>query len=334
MTGPDDPDWTFPQVEAPGPASVQLPEEEAPAHDTGSDAWWRAQAEAQRRAAESEPVVAAAAPPPSEVPAAPPLVEPSVLVEAEPVVEPSPLDRDWLPADLAEPAAAAAVVPPDLPPPLPVAAAPVAPPPAAESAPFPPAPEPAAPPYVALTRPEVESERVGPARAVAGAFLALAGVALLIGALLFFGKDDSKGTPTVASPPSAAATHAASTAPSVTATPTTAVSSPPAVVVVPPRATSAPPAQAPIAPVGVLNNSRIKGLADRGAATFRAGGWPVPLTGNYSGGTIAQTTVYFGPGQQASAQRFAKQFAIPRVLPRFAGLPGSGLTVVLTRDFR
>ena len=86
-------------------------------------------------------------------------------------------------------------------------------------------------------------------------------------------------------------------------------------------------------PVTVLNNSRVKGLAERSAERFRAGHWPVPLTGNYRGGTIAVTTVYYPPGQQASAQRFATQFGIDRVAPRFAGLPGSGVTVVLTRDF-
>ena len=56
-------------------------------------------------------------------------------------------------------------------------------------------------------------------------------------------------------------------------------------------------------------------------------------TGNYRSGVISQTTIYYASGQQGSAERFAKQFGIPRVLPRFRGLPGSGLTVVLTRDY-
>ena len=73
-----------------------------------------------------------------------------------------------------------------------------------------------------------------------------------------------------------------------------------------PQATTAAPVAAPIRPVLVLNNSRVKGLADRSARTFRAGGWPVSGTGNYSGGTIARTTIYFAPGQEASAQRFAE----------------------------
>ena len=98
-----------------------------------------------------------------------------------------------------------------------------------------------------------------------------------------------------------------------------------------PAPTAAPAAVAPIVPLTVLNNSRITGLAERSAAKFRAGGWPVPTTGNYRG-QIDTTTIYYPAGQQASAERFGKQFGV-RVLPRFATLPGSGMTVVVTRDF-
>jgi hypothetical protein len=46
------------------------------------------------------------------------------------------------------------------------------------------------------------------------------------------------------------------------------------------------------------------------------------------------TTVYYAPGQQAAALLLQKAFpAIQRVHPRFTGLPGAGLTVVLTRDY-
>ena len=84
-------------------------------------------------------------------------------------------------------------------------------------------------------------------------------------------------------------------------------------------------------PVTVLNNSRFTGLARRAAARYRAGGWLVAVTGNFTG-RLRATTVYFAPGQQGSASRFARQFGVARVLPRFPGLPGYGLTVVLTRD--
>ena len=300
MTGPTDPgdpddgDWAFPEVAGPepaGPASVDLPAiDEGQPHDTGSDAWWRAQAEAQRRAAENDPVV-------------------------PPAAASNPLDRDWLPPDLTEPTV---LLPPEALEPEPH----IDLEPAPEPEPVYTAPE--APP----TRPPHEPPRVGPARAVAGAALAIAGVALGIGALMWAGSDEPKGAPIVSSlaTESSIPSPTPSPTPSATASPTAV---PTAVVTTP----VAQPPQAPIVPVSVLNNSRIKGLADRGAARFRAGVWPVPVTGNYRGGIIATTTVYFAPGQQASAQRFAKQFGIPRVAPRFAGLPTRGMTVVLTRDY-
>ena len=382
MTGPKDPDghdgedWGFPDVDPAGPASVQLPapEPEAP-FDTGSDAWWRAQATAQRAAAGSDPVPAPAEaaadlePPEPEPP--PELVAPQVLVAA-----PSPLDREWAPSELPglSPTEVLPVVPDAVhPPPAVTEEAPAAPDQgfaAVEPEPIvdrtprratPPAPAataaaaavaPATPALaaaaVAAAAPTVEAsytepvrprsphegQRVGPARAAAGAAIAVAGVGLAIGALFLFGKGDPKGSPAVSLPPTASATAAASAPatpllPNASSAPT--ASAPPAAVV-PPVVT--PRAVAPVVPVTVLNNSRIKGLADRAASRFRAGGWPVPATGNYRGGRIVTTTVYYPAGGQGSAQRFAAQFGIGRVLPRFAGLPGSGLTVVLTRDYR
>jgi hypothetical protein len=94
-----------------------------------------------------------------------------------------------------------------------------------------------------------------------------------------------------------------------------------------------PVAAAP-APLLVLNNSRIPGLAESAARHFEAGGWPVRETGNLRG-RIRATTVYYPPGEQQAAQELASRFpGIVRVLPRLSNLPGSGLTVVVTRDFR
>ncbi|MDQ6650410.1 MAG: LytR C-terminal domain-containing protein [Actinomycetota bacterium] len=87
------------------------------------------------------------------------------------------------------------------------------------------------------------------------------------------------------------------------------------------------------APLTVLNNSRRPGLAERAAAQFAAGGWTIADIGNFTG-RIAVTTVYYEPDEQDAARTLAAQFpAIKRVLPRFAGLPGSGLTVVVTREY-
>jgi hypothetical protein len=96
---------------------------------------------------------------------------------------------------------------------------------------------------------------------------------------------------------------------------------------------AAAPAAAPKLALTVLNNSNVNQLAKRAAARFHAGGWPITLTGAFRG-RIPVTTVYYAPGQQASALALQKQFpAIERVRPRFATLPGSGLTVVLTRTY-
>ena len=188
---------------------------------------------------------------------------------------------------------------------------------------------------VPRVRTPARAARVSPLRAVAGAALAVVGVGLAILALLLLGHDEPKGTPTVALPSSQPTATTTPTAdPTTTPTPTATTAGPTAPTATTPASTTAPPpvAQAPIVPVTVLNNSRVHGLADRSAARFRAGGWPVRGTGNYRG-TLRQTTVYFPPGGQASAERFAAQFGIARVLPRFTTLPGSGVTVVVTRDY-
>jgi hypothetical protein len=177
-----------------------------------------------------------------------------------------------------------------------------------------------------------EPPAVSRRRAFFGALLAVAGVALGIAALLLW-RDQPSGTPTVALPtgrPSAVGSPSAQPTAAPTSAPTTAPTAAPTAAPSP----SAAPLASPIVPVTVLNNSKIKGMADRSSRRFAAGGWPIAATGNYRGGTVAQTTVYYAPGQLGSARRFAKQFDIGRVLPRFSGLPGKGMTVVLTRDYR
>jgi hypothetical protein len=98
-----------------------------------------------------------------------------------------------------------------------------------------------------------------------------------------------------------------------------------------PSATAKPAAAK--APVTVLNNSRRSGLAHRAAAQVANGGWSIKYIGNFTG-RIPESTVYYAQGQAAIAHAFAHQFsAVQRVLPRFQGLPGSGLTLVVTRDW-
>jgi hypothetical protein len=140
--------------------------------------------------------------------------------------------------------------------------------------------------------------------------------------------------PTPSGPgPGAVAEKPASSRISESPSPTPSTSAPAPPVTEPPA--TQPPAATPAArlPVTVLNNSRITHLAARVAADLAAHGWPVRKTGNFTG-RIRSTTVYYAAGQRASAVRLARQFhQIRRVLPRFAGLPGRGLTLVVTRDW-
>lgn len=180
--------------------------------------------------------------------------------------------------------------------------------------------------------------RVGPGRALLGAGIAVAGVLLGIVAVLALnpGHDSARpsaltrvsSAPTSAGQPTAGAVGTPARPP-IVGKPTAAPSLPVAAPAVTVPAVTVPAVT--VLPVTVLNNSRLFGLAKRAAARYRSGGWPVPVTGNFTG-RLRATTVYFAPGQQAAAARFARQFGVGRVLPRFPGLPGRGLTVVLTRD--
>lgn len=170
---------------------------------------------------------------------------------------------------------------------------------------------------------------------------AVASVVVVIVLLLFL---NSRGSSPGAGPaiqvPSGATTSATAAAPSPTPTPTPSLSasaapSPTATAPAPP--VSEPPAttQPAVAkvPVTVLNNSRRSGLAHDVAAELRAKGWPIAKVGNFSG-RVAETTAYYAPGQLAQARELAREFPqIQRIEPRFAGLPGHGLTLVVTRDW-
>lgn len=165
---------------------------------------------------------------------------------------------------------------------------------------------------------------------------AVASVVVVIVLLLFLNSRSTPSGPAPGaveerpSPTPAAASHSPSATPSTSAS---ASASPPASA--PP--TSEPPATAQPtvakAPVTVLNNSRRSGLASDVAAQVHAKGWPIAKVGNYRG-RIATTTVYYAAGQLPQARELAREFPqIRRVEPRFDGLPGQGLTLVVTRDW-
>jgi hypothetical protein len=172
---------------------------------------------------------------------------------------------------------------------------------------------------------------------------AVGAVVLVIVSLLFLnGRSSSPGAgPAIEQPPTTSPTPASSSpsppAPAVTPTPAPVTPTPSVSPTAPAPPVSEPPATtAPVVakvPVTVLNNSRRNGLGHEVAAELEAKGWPIAKVGNYRG-RIAKTTVYYRPGQLPQARELAREFPqIRRLAPRFAGLPGQGLTVVVTRDW-
>jgi hypothetical protein len=87
-----------------------------------------------------------------------------------------------------------------------------------------------------------------------------------------------------------------------------------------------------MAVVTVLNNSTRTGLAHAVAAQVRAKGWKTGLIGNLRG-LVAESTVYYAPGDAAAAKHLAHDFgAIRRVESNRAGnIHGTALTLVVTR---
>jgi hypothetical protein len=88
--------------------------------------------------------------------------------------------------------------------------------------------------------------------------------------------------------------------------------------------------------VRVYNNGTVRHMAHRAAKQIRAAGWHVTEAGNYSGGVIPTTTVYYRPGSpgQAAAERIAEHWSM-RAMPRFRGIHDAspGVIVILTDDW-
>jgi len=86
-------------------------------------------------------------------------------------------------------------------------------------------------------------------------------------------------------------------------------------------------------PVRVLNNSTVAGLAKRTGSELSAAGFNVTEMGNYPGGVIAKTTVYYGnsPHERETAQAIANELGVSAE-PRFRGIADSppGVIVIVT----
>ncbi|WP_397517673.1 LytR C-terminal domain-containing protein [Rhodococcus oxybenzonivorans] len=92
-------------------------------------------------------------------------------------------------------------------------------------------------------------------------------------------------------------------------------------------------ADASSVPVRVFNNSNVTGLAGQTATELTEAGWTVAETGNYSDGTISETTVYYGnsPAEKEAATQIAAELGAT-AKPRFAGIANSsaGVIVIVT----
>ena len=157
--------------------------------------------------------------------------------------------------------------------------------------------------------------------------------ALMIGAAAFFlmprlaGTSASAGAPAPSSAPSVASTPSATEAgPTPSATPTQASPSPSQAA---PTASATSTAGAlpstgvnRALEVGVFNSTGTAGLAARVGDQARAAGWAVSSVGNWSGGPVNTSIVFYrSAAEAASAQALAADLGIPTVLEA----PGLGI---------
>ncbi|MBM7771541.1 type IV secretory pathway VirB10-like protein [Actinokineospora baliensis] len=193
------------------------------------------------------------------------------------------------------------------------------------------------------------------ARVVGLTLLAVAAAAAVIGVITLFDTGEEAPpsaqapqttvTTTQPAPPSGDLTSLPPrpTTPGLTSAQPTTTAQPP--VTSAPPVSTAPPvttkpgntADAPSEPLRIYNNSTVAGLAARAAEDIGSAGWKIAQTGNYSGGKIPTTTVYFEPGtsQEAAARQLADQFGF-RVEARFDGIKDAspGLILIVTNDYK
>lgn len=179
------------------------------------------------------------------------------------------------------------------------------------------------------------------------ALIGVAAVATVLGVVtLVGGNGDSEAgqqpSAPAASQPSAPPPSTPGSTSSSAAPTTTTAAAPPATTTPAPTSAPAPGSGQPGAPstkdqpVRVYNNSTIPDLASTARNDLVGRGWNVIETGNYSGGKIPTTTVYFvsGTAEEAAARALAAEFNI-RVEPRFDGIKDSspGLILIVTKDY-
>jgi hypothetical protein len=194
-----------------------------------------------------------------------------------------------------------------------------------------------------MTSPESGSTR--PLRVAGVTLLGVAAVALIIGLITMFGgngdgrADGGAGEERPPEPPATTSSSRPGNPPSSASTsksvpPTTSSTSTSTTTTRPPGDGNGEPEKS--APVQVLNNSKIKGLAATAADDLRANGWQVGEIGNYSATNLPETTVFYRPGtdEEAAARALASTFGLA-VEPRIDTLADhpAGVIVVVTNDY-
>lgn len=85
------------------------------------------------------------------------------------------------------------------------------------------------------------------------------------------------------------------------------------------------------APVSILNQTTIAGLAARTSEEVTTAGWTVSGTGNWIG-TVSESTVFYPEGLHEQAILLAMDLDLEAAEPVLPGMSAGQLTVVLTAD--
>lgn len=158
-----------------------------------------------------------------------------------------------------------------------------------------------------------------------------------IGMASLGGSDEDAATTASSSEPAEAATEAGSGAGmlgsgAASAAPNAAQTPPATSRAATASATPTSVADAPAtpAPVRVLNNSNVAGLAAQTASLLEDEGFTIEDTGNYSSGTVGMTTVYYGttPGEEETALEVADALGVS-AQPRLPGLADEAPGVIV-----
>jgi hypothetical protein len=82
----------------------------------------------------------------------------------------------------------------------------------------------------------------------------------------------------------------------------------------------------------VLNGTTIPGLAAQEAARVRNAGWSVASTGNWRRTNVGVTTIFYGPGDEGSARRLARELdGAQQIAEALNGMSSARLTLVVER---